>query len=168
MDKDNIINPFFIGRYAGAKYFCDRKKETETLIKHIVNGRNVALISPRRLGKSGLIHHMFAQERIKGSYTCIYIDIYSTSNLCEFAKALSEGIYKAIRAHQKWHERFFGFIKSLRVGFKMDAITGDTTFEIGIGDINHPEKTISELFEYLESTEMPCIIAVDECQQIRE
>ena len=168
MDKDNIINPFFIGRYAGAKYFCDRERETETLIKHIVNGRNVALISPRRLGKSGLIHHTFAQDRIKDSYTCIYVDIYSTSNLCEFAKVLSEGIYKAIRSQQKWHERFFGFIKSLRVGFKMDAISGDTAFEIGIGDIDHPEKTISELFEYLESTEKPSIIAIDEFQQIRE
>ncbi|MBR5104434.1 MAG: ATPase, partial [Bacteroidales bacterium] len=61
MNKENIINPFFIGRYAGERYFCDREKDTEILIKHIENGRNVALISPRRLGKSGLMHHTFAQ-----------------------------------------------------------------------------------------------------------
>jgi AAA+ ATPase superfamily predicted ATPase len=151
MLRENIINPFFIGRYAGAKYFCDREKDTETLVKHIINGRNVALISPRRLGKSGLIHHMFSQRLIEENYITIYVDIYSTSNLCEFAKTLSEGIVKAIRSQQKWHEKFFEFITSLRVG-----------------EIEFPEKTIKELFEYLETLDKPCVLAIDEFQQIRE
>ena len=168
MLKDKIINPFFIGRYAGAKYFCDREKETETLVKHIVNGRNVALISPRRLGKSGLIHHTFSQKVIEENYITIYVDIYSTSNLCEFAKALSESIIKVIRSQQKWHEKFFKFLTSLRVGFRMDALSGDTSFDIGIGDIEYPEKTVRELFEYLETLDKPCILAIDEFQQIRE
>lgn len=168
MLKDKIINPFFIGRYAGAKYFCDREKETETLVKHIVNGRNVALISPRRLGKSGLIHHTFSQKVIEENYITIYVDIYSTSNLCEFAKALSESIIKVIRSQQKWHEKFFEFLTSLRVGFRMDALSGDTSFDIGIGDIEYPEKTVRELFEYLETLDKPCLLAIDEFQQIRE
>lgn len=168
MNKDKIINPFFIGRYVGAQYFCDREKDTETLIKHIVNGRNVALISPRRLGKSGLIHHTFAQKSIQENYVTIYVDIYSTSNLCEMAKALSESIVKAIRSQQKWHDRLFDFIKSLRIGFKTDAVSGDSTFNIGIGDLQYPEKTISELFELLEQLDKPCILAIDEFQQIRE
>ena len=161
-------NRFFIGRYAGAKYFCDREKETETLVKHIVNGRNVALISPRRLGKSGLIHHTFSQKVIEENYITIYVDIYSTSNLCEFAKALSESIIKVIRSQQKWHEKFFEFLTSLRVGFRMDALSGDASFDIGIGDIEYPEKTVRELFEYLETLDKPCILAIDEFQQIRE
>jgi hypothetical protein len=107
MDKETIINPFFTGRYAGAHYFCDRENDTKILVKHIVNGRNVALISPRRLGKSGLIHHTFAQPQIKDGYTTIYVDIYATRNLCEFAKALSDGIVKAVRPEKAWHERFF-------------------------------------------------------------
>ena len=168
MLRENIINPFFIGRYAGAKYFCDREKDTETLVKHIINGRNVALISPRRLGKSGLIHHMFSQRLIEENYITIYVDIYSTSNLCEFAKNLSEGIVKAIRSQQKWHEKFFEFITSLRVGFRMDALSGDPSFDIGVGEIEFPEKTIKELFEYLETLDKPCVLAIDEFQQIRE
>lgn len=145
MLKDKIINPFFIGRYAGAKYFCDREKDTETLVKHIVNGRNVALTSPRRLGKSGLIHHTFSQKVIEENYITIYVDIYSTGNLCEFAKTLSESIVKVIRSQQKWHEKFFEFLTSLRVGFRMDALSGDPSFDIGIGDIEYPEKTVREL-----------------------
>ncbi len=168
MEKDKIINPFFTGRYAGAHYFCDRERDTETLIKNIINGRNVALISPRRLGKSGLIHHTFSQPVIKDRYTTVYVDIYATKNLSEFAKALSEGIVKAIRHERAWHEKFFSFLKSLRIGFRIDSISGEPSFDIGIGDIAHPDKTIKEAFEYMEASGRPYILAVDEFQQIRE
>ena len=166
--RDELFNPFFIGRYVDKHYFCDREKDTETLIKHIVNGRNVALISPRRLGKSGLIHHTFAQESIQEKYTTIYVDIYSTKDLCEFVKSLSEAIVKAVMPQQKWHEKFFSFIKSLRVGFRIDSISGEPSFDIGVGDIELPDKTIRELFEYMEASAKPCILAIDEFQQIRE
>lgn len=166
--RDEIFNPFFIGRYVDKQYFCDRKKDTETLVRHILNGRNVALISPRRLGKSGLIHHTFAQDVIKDRYTTIYVDIYATKDLCEMVKALSEAIVKAVGQKKSWHEKFFSFIKSLRVGFHIDAVSGEPSFDIGIGDIENPDKTIRELFDYMEASEKPCILAIDEFQQIRE
>ena len=166
--RDEIFNPFFIGRYVDKQYFCDREKDTETLVRHIINGRNVALISPRRLGKSGLIHHTFAQDVIKYRYTTIYVDIYATKDLCEMVKALSEAIVKAVGQKKSWHEKFFSFIKSLRVGFHIDAVSGEPSFDIGIGDIENPDKTIRELFDYMEASEKPCILAIDEFQQIRE
>ena len=166
--RDEIFNPFFIGRYVDKQYFCDREKDTETLVRHILNGRNVALISPRRLGKSGLIHHTFAQDVIKDRYTTIYVDIYATKDLCEMVKALSEAIVKSVGQKKIWHEKFFSFIKSLRVGFHIDAVSGEPSFDIGIGDIENPDKTIRELFDYMEASEKPCILAIDEFQQIRE
>lgn len=168
MDNEIIINPFFTGKYTGAHYFCDRESDTETLVKHIVNGRNVALISPRRLGKSGLIHHTFALPQIQEGYTAIYIDVYATRNLCEFAKALSDGIVKAVRRERAWHEKFFSFFRSLRVGFRIDSVSGEPSLDISIGDIEYPDKTIREAFEYMEASEKPCILAIDEFQQIRE
>ena len=168
MTKESIINPFFIGRYAGEHFFCDREKDTETLVKHIVNGRNVALISPRRLGKSGLIHHTFSQDQIKKRYTTIYVDIYATKSLTEFVKALSEAIVKAVKQDKSWYEKLFAFLKSLRVGFKIDPMSGEPSFQIGLGDIDRPENTLRELFEYMESSDKLCILAIDEFQQIRE
>ena len=108
--RDEIFNPFFIGRYVDKQYFCDREKDTETLVRHILNGRNVALISPRRLGKSGLIHHTFAQDVIKDRYTTIYVDIYATKDLCEMVKALSEAIVKAVGQKKSWHEKFNSWV----------------------------------------------------------
>jgi AAA+ ATPase superfamily predicted ATPase len=168
MEKESVVNPFFIGRYAGAHYFCDRVKESDTLIKHIRNGRNVALISPRRLGKSGLIYHVFEQAEIKDNYTPIYVDIYSTCNLSEFAHALSTAIVSSLQSEPKWFEKVSAFLKSLRMGFKLDPVSGEPSFDLSIGQIEYPEKTIRELFEYMETLQKTCVLAIDEFQQIRE
>ena len=168
MVKEQVINPFFIGKYIGDHYFCDREKDTQALVKHIINGRNIALISPRRLGKSGLIHHTFNRPEIKDSYITIYVDIYSTQNLAEFAKALSEAIIRTIKIEKSWPEKFLAFMKSLKLGFKIDSISGEPAIDICVGDIEFPEKTVRELFEYLEILPRPCVLAIDEFQQIRE
>ncbi len=168
MVKEQVINPFFIGKYIGDHYFCDREKDTQTLVKHIINGRNIALISPRRLGKSGLIHHTFNRPEIKDSYITIYVDIYSTQNLAEFAKALSEAIIRTIKIEKSWPDKFLAFMKSLKLGFKIDSISGEPAIDICVGDIEFPEKTVRELFEYLEILPRPCVLAIDEFQQIRE
>ena len=59
MEEIFVNNPFVVGKYLSDNYFCDRAEETAFLRKHILNGRDVALISPRRIGKSGLIQHFF-------------------------------------------------------------------------------------------------------------
>lgn len=53
--KDKHFNPFVIGKYVSKEYFCDRVRETELLKHHIENGRNVTIMSERRMGKTGLI-----------------------------------------------------------------------------------------------------------------
>ena len=68
MNKLSVYNPFVVGHYVSDEYFCDRRQETDFLRKQIVNGRNVVMISPRRIGKSDLIHHFFHQEDIKAQY----------------------------------------------------------------------------------------------------
>lgn len=58
-----LNNPFVVYGYKGARYFCDREKETEKIIKGLTNERNIALIAPRRIGKTGLVHHVFSHIR---------------------------------------------------------------------------------------------------------
>ena len=51
--------------YVSADYFCDRRKESERLIREVMNGNNLALISTRRMGKTGLIQHRFRYPEIQ-------------------------------------------------------------------------------------------------------
>ena len=61
-DKNTKLkNPFVNQGYIGPKYFCDRQQETEQMLNHFENGRNITLVAPRRIGKTGLIKHLFYQ-----------------------------------------------------------------------------------------------------------
>ena len=167
MENLIVLNPFVVGKYVSDKYFCDREKETEFLIKQVENGRNVALISPRRMGKTGLVQHCFQQSRLSDSYYTFFVDIYATSSLAEFVYLLGKAIYETLKPKRTaWTEKFFQMIASLRVGFKLAAVTGEPGFDIGLGDIQAPRTTLDEIFRYLESADKPCIVAIDEFQQI--
>lgn len=167
MDRADIQNPFVVGKYLSDKYFCDRSHETDLLRKQIQNGRNVTLISPRRIGKSGLIQHFFNQDDIKEQYYVFFVDIYATTSLAEFVYTLGKEIYAQLKPQATvWKEKFFQIISSFRVGFKLDTLSGMPTFDLGLGDILVPQTTLDEIFAYIEEADKPCIIAIDEFQQI--
>ena len=73
-----VENPFVTTGYIGPEYFCDREKETEDLVRLLSNGNNIALISPRRYGKTDLLRHCFAQPAIANRFHTFIVDIYST------------------------------------------------------------------------------------------
>ena len=50
-------NPFVTNGYVSPEYFCDREKETAKIVSLLTNENNIALISPRRLGKTDLLRH---------------------------------------------------------------------------------------------------------------
>lgn len=168
---ENILleNPFIVGKYLSDKYFCDRSEETENLRKQIMNGRDVALISPRRIGKSGLLQHFFSQADVKERFYVFYVDIYATTSLAEFVYTLGKEIYDQLKSQPTvWKEKFFQVIASFRVGFKLDAMTGVPSLDLGLGDIQVPQTTLDEIFAYINEADRPCIIAIDEFQQIGE
>ncbi len=167
METIATMNPFVVGKYVSDRYFCDRDNETKFLIKQIENGRNVALISPRRLGKTGLIQHCFSQEQVSERFHTFFVDIYATTSLAEFVYLFAKAIYDELKPKKTvWTDKFFQIISSLRVGFKLDAMTGEPSFDIGLGDIQTPQTTLDEIFQYLESADKPCLVAIDEFQQI--
>lgn len=49
-------------------YIYELEQETERLLKQIINGRNTALVSYRRMRKTGLIFLLFNQEEAKRIY----------------------------------------------------------------------------------------------------
>ena len=163
-----VPNPFITNGYLSPHYFCDRVAETELLTRQVTNGNNVALISPRRLGKKGLIHHCFQQEGIKDHYYTFIVDIYATKNLQEFVYELGKtvlGVLKS-RGRKAW-EKFLNTIGSLRSNISFD-INGNPEWGLGVGDIKVPEFTLDEIFAYLEQADKPCIVAIDEFQVIAE
>lgn len=132
----------------------------------LVNGNNVALISPRRYGKTNLIRHCFAQPEIAEKYYTFVIDIYSTKSVADLVHRLGLSILEALKplGRKAW-EKFITVLSSVRSGISYD-ISGNPSWMMSIGDITTPTTTLEEIFYYLEHADKPCIVAIDEFQQI--
>ena len=132
----------------------------------MTNENNLALISPRRLGKTDLIRHCFAQPDIKENYHTFLIDIYATNSLRDFVYEFGKAIMDNLKSKgRKVWGRFVSTLKSLKSEISFD-INGNPVWGIGLGNMENPTITLDEIFYYLEHADKPCIVAIDEFQQI--
>lgn len=160
-------NPFYVTNNIPEEYFCDRVSEMGKLLKSIFNQENVVLYAERRIGKTGLINRCFNDSRVQREFYAISIDILHTTSLQEFVRELGSATFKAVAGRNKRMLKAFGAIlKSLSGSFGFDPSNGMPTFNVRIGDISEPSYTLDEIFAYLETADKPCVIAIDEFQQI--
>lgn len=169
LNNRTLTNPFIYQGYESPKYFCDREVETKTLLSHLKNGRNVTLISPRRIGKTGLIkntfYHLKEQEK---DATCLYIDIFATKNLHDFVELLGVMVINEIvRKNASFIEKTISFFSALRPVLSMDPLTGEPSVSITV-EPSKEDITIQRIFNYLNDSEQEVYIAIDEFQQIAE
>lgn len=164
-----VLNPFITRGYIPDECFCDRVEETQRLTKSLINGNDVVLFSPRRMGKTGLIGHVFDRKEIKGAYYTFFVDILHTTSLREFTFFLWKEVFKALQpAGRKVVDSLVRALKSLQGKITYDSVTGLPSFGISLGDIQRPEFTLEEILNYLDNAGKPCIVAIDEFQQIAE
>ena len=160
-------NPFIITGKIPEEYFCDRRLESQKIIRALTHGDNICLMSPRRMGKSKLIQFCYDKPELKESFYTFYIDILHTSSLAEFTYVFGQKVFDTLRSrNEKMLSAFMQGLKSLNAKFGFDVGSNMPTFSIELGDIVRPEYTLNEIFSCLETADKPCIIAFDEFQQI--
>lgn len=119
------------------------------------------------MGKTGLIQFCFDKPEISEEYYTFFIDILHTTSLREFTYVLGRTIYETLLPNsKKMASLFIQTIKSISGKLGFDPVTNMPTFNIGLGDIEKPEYTLDEIFQYLDEADKPCIVAIDEFQQI--
>lgn len=163
-----LHNPFLIYGYESPEYFCDRKEETATLISALCNGRNVTLMAPRRIGKTGLIMNAFHTLRInQPEAICFYMDIFATSNMHDFVQTFGNTVLGQLdSASEKALSTLRSFLSNCRMVLSNDILQGTKlTLEFRPEE---SESTLKGIFAYLKQSERECFIAIDEFQQVAE
>ena len=158
MDKNNpfslVYNP---------DHFCDREQELRQLESNAFNGINTVIHSPRRLGKSFLIRHLFHQMEKENLVKTIYVDLFATENMEDLIQNLSTKVLDT------FHRRnlFKGIEQVLKglnptVSFDRDG-TPKFSLEINPKQYN---SSLEQIFSYLEKRNKKVLIAFDEFQEV--
>lgn len=163
----NDHNPFPIAGYLAPEYFCDRDQEKKRMISALKNQRNLTLISQRRIGKTGLIEHVYNTLKKDRNTAVFYFDILSTTNLNDFIKLFGKTVIGKIDSTPvKFYKTIGTFFSNIKSSFVIDPMTGEPSIEFGIETSKESIATLEKIFEYLGSQKKKIIIAIDEFQQI--
>jgi hypothetical protein len=161
-------NPFSVKEYKGKNYFCDREAELEKILTNIKNGIDTTLVSPRRMGKTGLIYRLFEQINETGDVETIYVDIYPARSLSDFVKLLAEAILVKFPEKTSIGKLFIEFIKGFKPLIGYDVLTGEPQIQISYQSDQEKEYTLQGLFRFLDMQDTKIVLAIDEFQQITD
>lgn len=160
----SIINPFLLNAYEAPQYFCGREAETQRLTEHLLNGRNVVLAAPRRLGKTELIQHLMHQPVIRDAYYPLYVDLSATDSVRLMVFQVAGGVLQMIEKEGLDINPFIQTVRSLRLTAAEES--GKLKAGVNLGAIGDSWETIFEIFLYLKQLDHPVMVAMDEFQQV--
>ena len=160
-------NPFLVSGYYSQEYFCNREKETDKVINALANGRNITIFSIRRLGKTGLIEHVFNKLKSKKKKHLFYIDILPTTDLNGFVNLFAATLLGKLESKpEKFIKKIGEIFSGIRPVISFDPHTGTPTLQINIQSVEEADRSLQKIFSYLKESGEKIIIAIDEFQQI--
>lgn len=164
-----LENPFIYEGYERPDYFCDRTVETEELISNLQNGRNTTLISPRKVGKTGLIKHAFHQIKQQNKdAVCIYLDIFHTQNQYDFIQELGRAIIEEKMLDKRTPlDKVLSYFSLWRPVVSLDPITCSPNISVTF-ERSQSEYTLKSIFDYLKNCGKEVYVAIDEFQTIAD
>jgi len=166
-----LQNPFTLG-IAIKEAFCNREREIKDLITYARGGSNVILTSPRRFGKTSLIHIVLEKLRKEGFLTA-YIDLFPISSERDFITRFSEGIIDGIGKGIS-PQSLFNRIKNIfkRIVPSIEVKENGLSFQIQFNTAEDGDVLLDDvmegLYRYVKKHNIRACIALDEFQEITE
>jgi uncharacterized protein len=111
-------NPFRYGGIVTGEYFADRTEEIKELQREIENTSRVFMVSPRRLGKTCLLHNLMGCLD-PSRHVPAYIDLNAFPDLRSFASSVTSLTTKALESNTEKVLKLFSALKRLRPKLKL-------------------------------------------------
>lgn len=164
--------PFIFGRIATEKNFTDREQETAHLVSNFGSLINTIIISPRRWGKSSLVHKAatLAREQNKDLRICT-LDLFNVRNEEHFYTLLAQTVIEATSS--RWEEmventkKFFSrIVPKLVIG---NDPSNEVSLDFDWEEVKRNPDEILDLAEKIaEDKGLKIVICIDEFQNIAD
>ena len=164
--------PFIFGKIATEKNFTDREQETIHLVSNFKSLINTIIISPRRWGKSSLVHKAATMAREGNPNLCVCtLDLFNVRDEEHFYTLLAQIIIKATSS--RWEEavnnakRFFSrIVPKLIIG---NDPMNEVSLEFDLEEIKRNPDEILDLAENIAKEKgLKIVLCIDEFQNIAE
>ncbi|HZS25563.1 MAG TPA: ATP-binding protein [Gaiellaceae bacterium] len=155
-------NPFQYGDLALDEAFTDRRAELDALTSDMLNGQNVAIIAPRRFGKSSLVKRA-SQELVGDGVLVAEVDLMKTPTKEKLASKLSKTIHDDIASplfNVKERLRLFSTLRISPV-ITVDPRDGSPSFSFSA---SHSDEDIDATLERL--LELPAQFAAERNRRV--
>ena len=162
-ERPRVVNPFYFGDLAVDEAFTDRRDELKSLKADMLNGLNVALIAPRRYGKSSLVRRA-SQELLGRGVLVAEVDLMKAPTKERFASHLARAIHDDVASPMfKAREAALRVFDSLRVKpvITYDAAGGTFGFSFSAA---HAAEDIDATIERL--LELPAELAAEQGKRV--
>jgi AAA+ ATPase superfamily predicted ATPase len=163
-----VTNPFPVSGYHGPALFCNRRNEVKKLRTNIENGVHTTLVSIRRMGKTGLLYHLFYLLERQKDVHCLYVDIYPTQKQKDLINQLATAILNAFPPKKTLGKKALEFITSLRPVISYDQFTGSPEVTLTLSQPKQQEQSLASLLQFLDRLNTTVVLALDEFQQISQ
>ena len=161
-----VANPFLYGCIVDSEHFCPRPRLQQRLSSCFQSGQNVAVMGPRRVGKSSLIHN--AAGSIRGT-TLVYADLWGVRTLEDLIRRCVQAL-DAIEDKASLLQRISRALPGLTITMSVDPVTGapSMTPTATARGKQAPESVarIARLWESLADGKQKIIVALDEFQDV--
>ena len=164
--------PFIFGRIATDENFTDREKETEHLVNNFESLINTVIISPRRWGKSSLVHRAadIAMRADKNIRICT-IDLFNVKTEEQFYTVLARNLIQGTSS--RWEEavenakKFFSrLVPKISVGAGPGS---EISIDFDWEEMKSNPDEILDLSERIaEAKGVKIVVCIDEFQNIAE
>ncbi|MGB0258863.1 MAG: AAA family ATPase, partial [Coraliomargarita sp.] len=132
------LNPFRFNQVVGKEYFCNRPESG--LLKDLIEaGQNVALIGPRRTGKTSLALEVCRKAKRK----VVHCDMMRVETYSDVIRRLAEAALRDSKGPKV--ESFIKAIAHLRPTWTIDPISGGTQLTVTPSSKSTPENVIDTL-----------------------
>jgi hypothetical protein len=170
----SATNPFSFGTLATDEAFADREDEVRQLVGDAMNGQDVVVFAPRRIGKSSLVAAVM-RELVGQGVLVADIDLWKVPNKEKLAEALAAAIYSDIaRLRDRAVEKALAPFRGLRITPTMtiDPDSGRISFKFAAGaepqDIDATIERLLELPAELAADQGKiAVLVLDEFQEVK-
>ena len=153
-------NPFKFGTVVDGPFFTDREEELSGISSYLRGENHLIMISPRRFGKTSLIHKVLKES----GRQYIFLDLQLVISAEDFASQLLKRVYRIFTM-----QKLKGYIKSFRLipSVIINPVTGETEISFRSGSKNlTPLEDVLNLIEKLGNDRNKLIVVLDEFQEI--